>query len=125
MEDLEIRSLSYIIVGEFLVDLKKKFSREVSYASLLIQKLHPHSEVTSKTYKPTFLAIHLIAILQPSRYSIFYGEDTPIQLGLSWRSYFYQCLNTETPTQNNRGFTTETLSIFYTIYLYIRLVVIL
>ena len=83
MEDLEIRSLSYIIVGEFLVDLKKKFSREVSYASLLIQKLHPHSEVTSKTYKPTFLAIHLIAILQPSRYSIFYGEDTPIQLGLS------------------------------------------
>jgi len=28
MEDLEIRSLSYVIVGEFLVDLKKKFSRE-------------------------------------------------------------------------------------------------
>jgi len=28
MEDLEIRSLSYVIVGEFLVDLKKEFSRE-------------------------------------------------------------------------------------------------
>jgi len=123
MEDLEIRSLSYVIVEEFLVDLKKKFSREVSYVSLLIWKLHLHSEVTSKTYKPTFLTTCLMAMLQPSGYSIFYGEDTPIQLSLSWQSYFYQCLNTEMPTQNNRGFTTETLSISYTIYLYIRLVV--
>jgi len=30
----------------------------------------------------TFLATHLIAVLQPSGYSIFYGRDTPIQLGL-------------------------------------------
>jgi len=26
-------------------------------------------------------------------------------------SYFYQCLNTETSTQSNKGYTTETLSI--------------
>jgi len=26
----------------------------------------------------TFLAIHLIAVLQPSRYSIFHSGDTPI-----------------------------------------------
>ena len=30
----------------------------------------------------TFLATHLIAVLQPSRYSIFHSRDTPIQLGL-------------------------------------------
>jgi len=30
----------------------------------------------------TFLATHLIAVLQPFGYSIFYGRNTPIQLGL-------------------------------------------
>ena len=40
-------------------------------------------------------------------------------------SYFYQYLNTETSTQDNRSYITETLSISYSIYLYIKLVVIL
>ena len=70
-----------------------------------------------------FLARRLIAVLQPSGYSVFHGRDTPIQLGLSWQSYFCQCLNTETSTRGNRGYTTETPSISYNIYLYIRLVV--
>ena len=30
----------------------------------------------------TFLITYLMVVLQPSRYSIFYGENTPIQLGL-------------------------------------------
>jgi len=30
----------------------------------------------------TFLATHLMAVLQLSGYSVFYGRDTPIQLGL-------------------------------------------
>jgi len=30
----------------------------------------------------TFLTTCLIAVLQPFRYSIFHGRDTPIQLGL-------------------------------------------
>ena len=30
----------------------------------------------------TFLITHLMVVLQPSRYSIFYGGDTPIQLSL-------------------------------------------
>ena len=59
----------------------------------------------------TFLATHLMVVLQPSEYYIFYSEDTPIQLSLPWQSYSCQCLNTETP------------SISYTIHLYIRLVV--
>ena len=71
----------------------------------------------------TFLATCLMVVLQPSRYSIFHSEDTPIQLGLPWQSYSCQCLNTENSTQGSRGFTTETLSISYTIHLYIRLVV--
>ena len=29
----------------------------------------------------TFLTTHLMAVLQPSRYSVFHGIDTPIQLG--------------------------------------------
>ena len=71
----------------------------------------------------TYLAMHLIAVLQPSRYSIFHSRDTPIQLGLPWWSYSCQCRNTETSAQGNRSFTTETLSISYTFCLYIRLVV--
>jgi len=86
-------------------------------------KLHPYSDVTSKKYKPTFLTTRLMAVLQPSRYSIFYDGDTPIQLSLPWWSYSCQCLNTETSIQRNRGFTTETPSISYIISLYIRLVV--
>ena len=71
----------------------------------------------------TFLITCLMVVLQPSRYFIFHGGDTPIQLGLPWQSYSCQCLNTETSTQGNRGFTTETPSISYIISLYIRLVV--
>jgi len=59
----------------------------------------------------TFLTTYLMAVLQPSGYSIFHGKDTPIQLSLSWQSYPCQCLNTETSAWGNRGFTTETLSI--------------
>jgi len=71
----------------------------------------------------TFLATCLMAVLQPSGYSVFHSRVTSIQLSLPWQSYLYQCLNTETSTQDNRGFTTETPSISYTIFLYIRLVV--
>jgi len=39
--------------------------------------------------------------------------------------YSCQCLNTKTSTQSNRGYISETLSISYSMYLYIRLVVIL
>ena len=74
----------------------------------------------------TFLTTYLMVVLQPSRYSVFYSGDTPpIQFGLLWQSYPCQCLNTETSAWGNRGFTTETPSISYTIYLYIRLVVVL
>ena len=72
-----------------------------------------------------FLATYLMAVLQLSGYSAFYGRNTPIQLGLPWQCYSCQCLNTETSTQGDRGFTTETSNISYTISLYIRLVVIL
>jgi len=63
----------------------------------------------------TFLTTRLMAVLQPSRYSVFHGGDTPIQLGFLWQSYSCQCLNTETSARGNRCFTTETLSISYTI----------
>ena len=71
----------------------------------------------------TFLTTCLLVVLQPFRYSVFYGRDTPIQLSLLWWSYFCQCLNTKTFAWSNKNFTTKTLSIFYNISLYIRLVV--
>ena len=111
----------------------KKFSQIkeisfVSYASPPIQKLHLCGEVTSKyTSLPstvaTFLTTHLMVVLQLSRYSIFHSRDTSIQLSLPWQSYSCQCLNTETFAWGNRSFTTETMSISYTISLYIRLIV--
>ena len=70
-----------------------------------------------------FLATCLMAVLQPSGYSVFHGGDTPIQLYLPWWSYSCQCLNTETSARGNRGFTNKTLSISYTFCSYIRLVV--
>ena len=71
----------------------------------------------------TFLTIHLMVVLQPSGYSVFYSGDTPIQLSLPWQSYSCQCLNTETSTWGNKSITTENLSISYIFRLYIRLVV--
>ena len=71
----------------------------------------------------TFLTTCLMVVLQPSRYSIFHSRDIPIQLSLLWQSYSCQCLNTETSTWGNKGYTTETLSISYSKHLYIRLVV--
>ena len=41
------------------------------------------------------------------------------------KSYSCQCWDTEISTWGNKGYTTETLSISYNMYLYIRLVVIL
>ena len=83
----------------------------------------PLNHTSPPSMVATFLATRLMAVLQPSGYSVFHSGDTPIQLSLPWRSYFCQCLNTETSTRSNRGFTTETPSISYTISLYIRLVV--
>ena len=53
----------------------------------LSRKLHPRGDATSEPYKTpstaaTFLATRLMAVLQPSRYSVFHSGDTPIQLSL-------------------------------------------
>ena len=91
-----------------------------NYIPAVMPPLNPTSLPSTAA---TFLATHLMAVLQPSGYSVFHGGDTPIQLGLPWRSCSCQCLNTETSARGNRGFTTETPSISYSISLYIRLVV--
>ena len=83
----------------------------------------PPKHISLPSTVATFFTTCLMVVLQPSRYSIFYGRDTPIQLGLPWRSYSCQCLNTETSAWSNRSFTNETTSISYTFRLYIRLVV--
>ena len=52
------------------------------YTSPPVRKQHPRSETISEPNKPTFLTICLMAVLQPSGYSIMEDGDTPIQLGL-------------------------------------------
>ena len=106
----------------------------ISYSSTCHIQAHPSGNyipavISSPNYTSlsstaaTFLTTCLIAVLQPSGYSTFHSRDTSIQLSLPWQSYPCQYLNTETSAQSNRSFTTETLSISYNIYLYIRLVV--
>ena len=82
-----------------------------------------HTSLPSMT--ATFFTTCLMAVLQPSRYSVFHDEDTSILLSLPWQSHLCQCLNTKTSTQGNRSYTTETSSISYSRNSYIRLVDIL
>ena len=63
----------------------------------------PPNHTSPPSMAATFLTTHLIVVLQPSRYSVFHGRDTPIQLSLPWRSCSCQCLNTEISARGNRG----------------------
>jgi len=42
----------------------------------------PPNYTSSPSTTAIFLATRLMAVLQPSGYSVFHGRDTPIQLGL-------------------------------------------
>ena len=64
--------------------------------------------------------------MQLSGYSVFYNGEYPYSTQSSIaKSYSCQCSTTKTSAWDNKSYTTEILSIFYIIYLYIRLVVIL
>jgi len=80
-KDLSQREVKYILMVRKVAKEKElllDYSAIVSYASPPVWKLHPCSEVTSKTYKPAFLATCLMAVLQPSEHSVFHSRDTPI-----------------------------------------------
>ena len=42
----------------------------------------PSNHTSLPSMVATFLATHLMAVLQPSGYSVFHDRDTPIQLSL-------------------------------------------
>ena len=42
----------------------------------------PPKDTSLPSMVATFLTTHLMAVLQPFRYSVFHSGDTPIQLGL-------------------------------------------
>jgi len=44
--------------------------------------MSPLKHTSLPSMAATFLATRLMAVLQPSGYSVFYDGDTPIQLGL-------------------------------------------
>ena len=50
-----------------------------NYIPVVMPPLNPTSPPSTAA---TFLATHLMTVLQPSRYSVFHGGDTPIQLSL-------------------------------------------
>ena len=60
----------------------------VSYTSPPVQKnyipvvMPPPNHTSPPSTAATFLATRLMAVLQPSGYSVFYNGDTPIQLSL-------------------------------------------
>ncbi len=64
------------------------FIVQVSYTSLPVQKttspvvMPPPNHTSLPSTAATFLATHLMAVLQLSGYSVFHGGDTPIQLSL-------------------------------------------
>ena len=71
------------------------FCKKAQYHSLLLCHIQVHSSRNNvPMVKPplnytsppstaaTFLATRLMAVLQPSEYSVFHSRDTPIQLGL-------------------------------------------
>ena len=62
---------------------KEPVSVIMSYASPPVWKLHPHSEVISKTYKPAFHGSHL------SRNTSYGSTATLWVFRLPWRRYFY------------------------------------
>jgi len=105
-----IRLVNYSVTTSLIVICKSTCPENYIPAVML-----PLDHTSPPSMAATFLATCLMAVLQPSGYSVFHGGDTPIQLGLPWQSYFCQCLNTETSAWGNRGFTTETPSISHTI----------
>ena len=76
-----------------------------------ILTVKPPSKHTSlPSMVATFLATCLMAVLQSSRYSIFYSRDNPIQLGLLWWSYSCQCVIFQTPKHVRDMFNFNTTS---------------
>ena len=116
LEPGEILLLRGLKKGNILLSLLLECHMQVhpSGNNVPIVKSSPN-HTSPSSIVATFLVTRLMAVLQLSGYSVFHGGDTPIQLSLLWQSYFCQCLNTETSARCNRGFTTETLSISYTI----------
>jgi len=116
----QIMAIKLPTLNLLLINVICKSTRPENYIPIAMSPLK-HTSLPSTA--AIFLTTYLMVVLQPSRYSVFHDGDTPIQLGLPWRCYSCQCLNTEISAQCNRSFTNETLSISYTISFYIRLVV--
>ena len=68
-------------------------SRELHFVYLCHMQVHlsgnnipvvkpPPNHTSLPSTVATFLATHLMVVLQPSGYSVFHGGDTPIQLSL-------------------------------------------
>ena len=60
-------------------DVICKSTRPENYIPAVLPPLNPISPPSTAA---TFLATRLMAVLQPSGYSVFHGGDTPIQLSL-------------------------------------------
>ena len=68
--------------------LNLAYPKRLSYASSTYPEnyipavMPPPNHTSPPSTAATFLATHLLVVLQPSGYSVFHGGDTPIQLSL-------------------------------------------
>ena len=72
-------SKSSQIAPVFFVDVIYKSTCLENYIPVVMLPLNP---ISPSSTAATFLATRLMAVLQPSGYSVFHDRDTPIQLSL-------------------------------------------
>ena len=95
LEDLKAGEVEYELAGVFLAEIKKEFGGEdeellkvACYMQVYLSRNNvptvkpPPNHTSLPSMVATSLATCLMAVLQPSGYSIFHGGDTPIQLSL-------------------------------------------
>jgi len=69
----------------FLTDCKKEsgvICKSTCQENYIPAVMLPPNPTSPPSMAAIFLATRLMAVLQPSGYSVFHGGDTPIQLGL-------------------------------------------
>ena len=71
------------VCGSYFVTMYMECHMQVHPSRNNVPTVKPPSNYTSlPSMVATFLAIHLMAVLQLSGYSVFHSGDTPIQLSL-------------------------------------------
>ena len=72
----------WLALAEFAVNNKVVICKPTCPENYIPVVMPPLNPTSPPSMVATFLATRLMAVLQPSGYSVFHGGDTPIQLSL-------------------------------------------